>query len=68
MSCVKGLCDVYLTVQAELLAADERAGRRFVAQMEELRSQCAAEKEQACVHERELARQRCSSHHLPPPL
>ena len=45
-------------MQAELLAADERAGRRFVAQMEELRAQCAAEKEQACAHERELARQR----------
>ena len=44
--------------EAELLEVDERAGRRFVAQMEELRAQCAAEKEQACAHERELARQR----------
>ena len=44
--------------EAEMLQVDERAGRRFVAQMEELRAQCAAEKEQACSHERELARQR----------
>ena len=44
--------------EAEMLQMDERAGRRFVAQMEELRAQCAAEKEQACSHERELARQR----------
>ena len=46
------------------MQADERAGRRFVAQMEELRAQCAAEKEQACAHERELARQRYT-HILP---
>lgn len=44
--------------EAELLQADERASRRFVVQMEELRAQCAEEKEQACAHERELARQR----------
>lgn len=44
--------------EAELLQADERASKRFVAQMEELREQCALEKEQACAHERELARQR----------
>jgi 5-azacytidine-induced protein 1 len=44
--------------EAELMQADERASRRFVAQMEELREQCAVEKEQACAHERELARQR----------
>ncbi|CAI8049619.1 Centrosomal protein of 131 kDa [Geodia barretti] len=57
----KGKTDIQrlkATQEAELLAADERAGRRFVAQMEELRAQCAAEKEQACAHERELARQR----------
>ena len=51
-------CSSFLSLQAELLQSDERAGRRFVAQMEELRAQCAAEKEQACAHERELARQR----------
>ena len=44
--------------EAELMQSDERANRRFVAQMEELREQCAVEKEQACAHERELARQR----------
>ena len=44
--------------EAELLQSDERASQRFVSQMEELRMQCALEKEQACVHERELARQR----------
>ncbi len=44
--------------EAELMQVDERASRRFVAQMEEMREQCAFEKEQACVHERELARQR----------
>ena len=43
------------------MQADENAGRRFVAQMEELRAQCAVEKEQACAHERELARQRFAS-------
>ena len=51
-------CYSFLSLQAELLQSDERAGRRFVAQMEELRAQCATEKEQACAHERELARQR----------
>ena len=44
--------------EAELMQADERASRKFVAQMEEVREQCALEKEQACAHERELARQR----------
>ena len=44
--------------EAEMMQVDERASRRFVAQMEELRAQCAEEKEQACAHERELARQR----------
>ncbi len=46
--------------EAEMLQVDERASRRFVVQMEELRAQCAEEKEQACAHERELARQRYS--------
>ena len=45
-------------LQAELLQSDERASRRFVSQMEELRALCATEKEQACAHERELSRQR----------
>ena len=44
--------------QAELLEADERAAKRFVAQMEEVRTQCALEKEAACAYERELARER----------
>ena len=44
--------------EAEMMQVDERASRRFVSQMEELRAQCAQEKEQACSHERELARQR----------
>ena len=48
--------------EAELLQSDERASRRFVAQMEEVRQQCAMEKEQACTHERELARQRSADH------
>jgi 5-azacytidine-induced protein 1 len=48
--------------EAELLQSDERASRRFVAQMEELRAQCAEEKELACAHERELARQRYITH------
>ena len=44
--------------EAEMMQVDERASRRFVAQMEEVRAQCAEEKEHACAHERELARQR----------
>lgn len=44
--------------EAELMQTDERTSRRFVTQMEEVREQCALEKEQACTHEREIARQR----------
>ena len=44
--------------EAELAQADERASRKFVGQMEELREQCALEREQACMHEREISRQR----------
>ncbi|XP_065826390.1 centrosomal protein of 131 kDa-like isoform X2 [Oscarella lobularis] len=44
--------------QAELMRTDERAGSRFVHQVEELREQLGREKERACAHERELARQR----------
>jgi len=48
----------FVTYQAELLQADERASRRFIQQTEELRTQLSAEKEAACAHERELAKQR----------
>lgn len=44
--------------EAELLAADERAGQRYVSMTEELRDQLAKEKEAACQRERELAAQR----------
>lgn len=44
--------------EAELLEADERAAQRYVKMTEDLRSQLAKEKEEACMHERELARQR----------
>ncbi|CAE1176038.1 AZI1 [Acanthosepion pharaonis] len=44
--------------EAELLEADERAAQRYVKMTEELRSQLAKEKEAACMHERELAKQR----------
>ena len=49
---------MFYTLQAELLQADERASRRFIQQTEELRAQLSAEKEAACSHERELAKQR----------
>ena len=45
-------------IQAELLKADELVAKRYIAQMEELRVQSAHEREQACAHERELARQK----------
>ena len=44
--------------QAELLEADERAGRRYIQQIEELRDQLEREKESACTRERELSQQR----------
>lgn len=44
--------------QAELLEADERAGRRYIQQIEELRDQLEREKENACARERELSQQR----------
>ncbi|GAB1609523.1 serine-rich adhesin for platelets-like isoform X1, partial [Argonauta hians] len=44
--------------EAELLQSDEKAAQRYVKVTEDLRSQLATEKEQACAHERELARQR----------
>ena len=44
--------------QAELLEADERAGRRYIQQIEELRDQLEREKENACSRERELSQQR----------
>lgn len=46
------------THQAELLEADERAGRRYIQQIEELRDQLEREKESACSRERELSQQR----------
>ncbi|KAK2557238.1 Centrosomal protein of 131 kDa [Acropora cervicornis] len=44
--------------EAELLEADERAGRRYIQQIEELRDQLEREKESACTRERELSQQR----------
>jgi len=44
--------------QADLAQADQRASRNFLARLEELRDQYAMEKDQACLHERELSRQR----------
>ena len=44
--------------EAELLAADERASKRFVSQVEELREQLEREKEAACGREREYAQNR----------
>ncbi|XP_046855295.1 centrosomal protein of 131 kDa-like [Xenia sp. Carnegie-2017] len=41
--------------QAELLETDERVGRRYLQQIEELRDQLEREKETACNRERELA-------------
>ena len=49
---------LHLHLQAELLRADELVAKRYIGQMEELRVQSAHEKEQACAHERELARQK----------
>lgn len=43
--------------EAELLESDERAAKRYVKMIEELRDQLAEEKEAACARERELARQ-----------
>lgn len=42
---------------AELTTADERADRKYVHLIEELREQLAKEKQDACSRERELARQ-----------
>ena len=44
--------------EAELLAADERASKRFVAQVEDLRAQLEEEKEAACARERDSAQKR----------
>ncbi|XP_020895169.1 centrosomal protein of 131 kDa isoform X2 [Exaiptasia diaphana] len=44
--------------QAELLEADERAGRRYIQQIEDLREQLDREKDNAVTKERELAQQR----------
>lgn len=42
--------------EAELLQADERASHKFVQQMQELREELQAEREQACMRERDMAR------------
>ncbi|XP_065066186.1 centrosomal protein of 131 kDa-like isoform X2 [Rhopilema esculentum] len=44
--------------QGELLEADERAGRKYIRQIEELREQLEIEKDQAVQRERDIARQR----------
>ncbi|XP_028395235.1 centrosomal protein of 131 kDa-like [Dendronephthya gigantea] len=41
--------------QADLLETDERVGRRYIQQIEELREQLEREKETACNRERDLA-------------
>ena len=46
------------------MRTDERASSRFVHQVEELREQLGREKERACAHERELARQRLMHLHV----
>ena len=44
--------------QAELLECDERAGRKYLHQIEELRDQFEREKETVSIRERELAQTR----------
>lgn len=44
--------------QAEILQADERASKRFVEQIENLRGQLETEKETACEKERQSAKER----------
>ena len=46
------------TQQGEIIEADERVGRRYVQQLEDLRSQLEKEKEMALRKERDMARQR----------
>ena len=41
-----------------MLEADERAGRKYIRQIEELREQLEIEKDQAVQRERDIARQR----------
>jgi len=49
---------IHVCTQGELLEADERAGRRYIHQIEELREQLDREKENAVSKERVLAQQR----------
>ena len=42
-------------IKADLLETDERVGRRYLQQIEELREQLEREKETACNRERDLA-------------
>ena len=44
--------------QGEILEADERVGRKYIQQLEELRMQLEKEKEMALRKERDIARQR----------
>ena len=54
----------FLSSQGEILEADERVGRRYVQQLEDLRSQLEKEKEMALRKERDLARQRFVDQYL----
>lgn len=45
--------------EAELLQADQRASQHYDSKCEELRQQLEREKEEQCLRERELAKQRC---------
>ena len=44
--------------QGEVLEADERVGRKYIQQMEDMRDQYEHEKEVAVQRERDVARQR----------
>ena len=49
------LYKVCVYIKADLLETDERVGRRYLQQIEELREQLEREKETACNRERDLA-------------
>lgn len=48
----------FFLYKAEVLETDERVGRRYLHQIEELRDQLEREKETACNRERDLAQTR----------
>eukprot|EP00117_Sycon_ciliatum_P020002 scpid16263/ scgid17949/ 5-azacytidine-induced protein 1; Centrosomal protein of 131 kDa; Pre-acrosome localization protein 1 len=52
------LRDQAANYEAKIRAADERAGRRYIRELEELKVRLNAEKEAACAKERETERQR----------